>query len=187
MYKYCMPVPDSAAYYGKHVGLHMKRNWPADALIACNTAGSTPYYSELATIDMLGLNDYKIAQRPVSYDVDVSLSDLLTSSGRSAFVQRVTKKYHPWQLMPGHGKGDGAYVLSRKPDYIIIGPAIGATKPWFLSDRELFSLPEFWESYQLVEEVLPIADDFTDYFMFGRNKDEIFMYYKRVDYNSRGL
>lgn len=187
MYKYCTPVPDSAAYYGKHIGLHMKRTWPADALIACNTAGSTPYYSELAAIDMLGLNDYRIAQKPVSYGVDVSLSELLTSSGRTAFKKRLFGDYHPWQLMPGHGKGDGAYVLSRKPDYIIIGPATGATEPWFLSDREIFSSPEFFESYRLVEEPLPIADDFTDYFMFGKNRDEVFRYYKRVDDNSRGL
>ena len=77
-YKYCSPVPDVAAYYGKYVGMYMQQNWPENALVACNTAGSTPYYSGLRFIDMLGLNDYTIAKSPVSFEVDIPLQKLLT-------------------------------------------------------------------------------------------------------------
>jgi len=61
----------------------------------------------------------------------IDIKKLLLSKGRSEIVQEVTNKYLPWQLIPGHGKGYGKYVLSRKPEYIIIGLAEGDTKPWF--------------------------------------------------------
>ena len=63
------------------------------------------------------------------------------------------------QQFPGHGKGDGQYVLKRQPDYIILGPAQGLpANPefadaqyvvWFLSDQELAETDEFHKHYQL--------------------------------------
>ena len=63
------------------------------------------------------------------------------------------------QQFPGHGKGDGQYILQRKPDYIILGPAQGLpANPefvdsqrvvWFLSDQELAETDEFHKRYQL--------------------------------------
>lgn len=187
MYKYSIAVPDAAAYYGRYAGMYMRQNWPANSLIACNTAGSTPYYSELAAIDMLGLNDYRIARRPVSYRIDIKLQQLLTASGRNEIRKKVFEQYNPWQLMPGHGKGDGAYVLSRKPDYIIIGPANGSTKPWFLGDTELLASPDFLKSYQLKEVAIPAAGDYNDYFTLCRSGEFVFTYYERINKISRGL
>lgn len=80
---------DSAAYVGALIGRHIHNRWPAGTVVALNTAGSTPYFAPRYTyIDMLGLNDRRIATRPV----------------RQARL--------PWQRVPGHAKGDGAYVLA---------------------------------------------------------------------------
>src|SRR5262249_20059070 len=88
---------DPAAFVGTIVGRHIASTWPRGSLVALNTAGSTPFYADdLVFLDMLGLNDAHIARRPVT---DIELA---------------------WQRVPGHLKGDGAYVLSRKPDYVVI-------------------------------------------------------------------
>ncbi len=74
------------------MGLWFRENVPPDSLLATNTAGSVAYYSRLKTIDMLGLNDVHIAHREVK------------TLGKG---------------FAGHEKGDGKYVLSRKPDYVM--------------------------------------------------------------------
>lgn len=127
---------DPAAIVGAIVGKYIETAWPSGSLVALNTAGSTPYFAEKHLfIDMLGLNDRIIAQRKI---------DILELE---------------WQLIPGHLKGDGNYVLSRKPDYVILGPADGrevfvpigmkTPMPWFLSDLELSRNPDFAEHYTL--------------------------------------
>jgi hypothetical protein len=121
-------VMDGAAFLGSIIGQYINANWPAGSLVALNTAGSTPYYApKLRFIDMLGLNDTTIARRnPVPL--------------------RATM-----QEWPGHGKGDGRYILSRKPDYIIIGPSNGDIADnllWFLSDYELAGAAEFERYYR---------------------------------------
>jgi len=117
---------DPASFVGTIVGKYISEKWPAGSLIALNTAGSTPYYAESNRyVDMLGLNDPTIAKRKID---DIVLR---------------------WQTVPGHLKGDGAYVLSRHPDYIIVGPAEGtiSSKPWFLSDFELNNDQRFLQGY----------------------------------------
>ena len=117
---------DPAARAGTIVGKYIAGAWPAGSLIALNTAGSTPYFAgSHRYIDMLGLNDPTIARR------DIAKIDL------------------PWQRIPGHLKGDGDYVLSRRPDFIIIGPAEGvvSARPQFLSDLELNENPRFHREY----------------------------------------
>jgi hypothetical protein len=126
---------DPAAKVGRDVGIWIQQNLPAHSTIALNTAGSTPFYApQHHFIDMLGLNDRHIAHRQIE--------------------QRRT-----WmQQFPGHGKGDGKYVLRRQPDYIILGPAQGLpANPefvdsqhvvWFLSDQELAETDEFHKHYQ---------------------------------------
>jgi hypothetical protein len=127
---------DPAAKVGRDVGIWIQQNLPAHSTIALNTAGSTPFYApQHRFIDMLGLNDRHIAHRQI-------------------------KERRTWmQQFPGHGKGDGQYVLSRQPDYIILGPAQGLpANPefvdshhvvWFLSDQELAETDEFHKHYQL--------------------------------------
>jgi hypothetical protein len=132
---------DSAAHVGTIVGQHIERTWPRDIEIALNTAGSTPFHASEGRvfIDMLGLNDPVIAKRE---NVPV-----LT----------------PGQAVPGHGKGDGAYVLARAPDRIILGPAEGtdAATPWFLSDAEMARTPEFRRCYEKVVERIAYPEAFA--------------------------
>lgn len=113
---------DSVQKRGAAVGKWLKRHAPPDTVIATNTAGTIPYYSELATIDMLGLNDEHIAHREIP------------NMGRR---------------QAGHEKGDGQYVLARRPDYIQLGSASGSRKPYsFVGDRELFKDPDFHKHYE---------------------------------------
>ena len=121
-------VEDKVAEEGKEVGMWLRENAPREALFATNTGGSIPYYSQLRTVDMLGLNDTHIAHREISW----------LGSGPA-----------------GHEKGDGAYVLSRKPDYIQFGSSLGDLVPRFLSDQELWKIPEFHREYQQKTHVLP--------------------------------
>lgn len=127
---------DAAAFVGSIVGKYIARTFPTGSLIALNTAGSAPYYAiNMQFIDMLGLNDRTIARR------------------------KITNRVLPWQFTPGHEKGDGKYVLSRSPDYIIIGYAEGnlITQPIFLSDLEIGQEDSFYANYQLQEVKLDVS------------------------------
>lgn len=118
---------NATAFVGAAVGRHIAAAWPPGSQVALNTAGSTPYHAPgLRYLDMLGLNDARIARRDT----------------RAIRI--------PGQLLPGHAKGDGAYVLAERPDYIILGPANGATasQPWFLSDLEIAESPAFRRDYE---------------------------------------
>ncbi|HXX49028.1 MAG TPA: hypothetical protein VEN47_12415 [Myxococcota bacterium] len=126
-------VEDGAAKFGSIVGRYIARAWPPGSLVALSTAGSPPYFaSDLRYVDMLGLNDAVIGRRDVG-------------------EHRLA-----WQSQPGHMKGDGAYVLERRPDYIILGgcPGTTADQPLFLSDYELAHDPRFARDYQLVRVLL---------------------------------
>lgn len=131
------PEPiDRAALGGSIVGRFLADNYPPGTTVALNTAGSTPYYApDLRFIDMLGLNDRHIASR--------KLASYRTSG----------------QRIPGHAKGDGAYLLRKAPDLIIIGPAAGlpAENGWFLSEVELSELAEFSERYKLRVREVPVS------------------------------
>jgi hypothetical protein len=110
------------------VGKWMRENLPAGALLATNTAGTIPFYSGLRIVDMMGLNDRTIARR--------------------------AKVPADWK---GIEKGDGAYVLSRRPDYIQLGTSSGSDEPVFLSDIEIFADPRFWREYRRVVFEIPGA------------------------------
>jgi len=119
---------------GEEVGVWLRENVDPDALLATNTAGSVPYFSGLRTIDMLGLNDAHIAHRQMPG----------MGKGRA-----------------GHEKADGAYVLSRSPDYVQMGSARGRDKPAFRSDRELFRQPGFRSAYRVKRYRLPSGATLT--------------------------
>jgi hypothetical protein len=151
---------DGAAFLGRIVGEYISTNFPKGSLIALNTAGSTPYYApQHRFIDMLGLNDRTIAKRK---DPPV--------------VAR-------WQEVPGHEKGDGAYVLSRKPDYVIAGGSVGyaITMNWFLTEYELARIPEFNAQYKPIALMLPVRQ----YSGFENYEETMsgemgFIYYQRM-------
>lgn len=121
-------LEDTVAIDGKEAGVWLREHVPSDCVLATNTAGSVPYYSKLQTIDMLGLNDEHIAHRQI-----------------------------PWigTGPAGHEKGDGAYVLSQKPDIIQFGSSLGDSQPRFLSDQELWRIPQFHREYEMRLHLLP--------------------------------
>jgi hypothetical protein len=90
----------------KEVGRALRDRVPPDTVIALNPVGAVPYFSELRTIDMLGLTDRHIANT-----IPADLGE-----GQS-----------------GHEKGDGRYVLGRRPDLILLGNV-------FLTDQRPTSL-----------------------------------------------
>lgn len=75
------------------LGRYLKERAPKNSLMACWTAGSLPFYSELTTIDMYGLTDLHIAHKKVE------------DMGRG---------------QAGHEKFDIAYILARRPHFIVI-------------------------------------------------------------------
>jgi hypothetical protein len=148
---------DWAAMKGEVIGKFIDGNFPPNSLIAANTAGSTPFYAPNDRfIDMLGLCDTTIAHRQ-----NITLRTL-------------------WQKIPGHFKGDGKYILSRKPDYIIIGPANGMKidSVGFLSDLEISQQPEFYMNYYRCDTMLELR---YKQGLLGREEAEPlpFLYYKR--------
>lgn len=75
------------------VGKWLKKNVPPGTVIAVDAAGVIPFYSELPTIDMFGMNDQHIAH----------LDNPNLGLG-----------------VAGHEKFDLGYVLSRRPQYLVI-------------------------------------------------------------------
>jgi hypothetical protein len=143
--------PDPASRYGEAVGRWIAANWSPESLVALNTAGSTAWFGGTRCIDMLGLNDRVIATRrmpPPPPDLK-------------------------WASKPGHRKGDGAYVLSRNPDFIILGGSAGedVDKPWFVGDREIADSPAFRSDYALREADIPADGDLPSVH---------FKYFKRI-------
>jgi hypothetical protein len=115
-------APGRVSERGIAVGMFFKEYAPTDAIVAVNVAGTIPYYSKLRAIDTLGLNDEHIAHMAVE---DMGAG---------------------WA---GHEKGDGAYVLSLQPDYVIFSSAHGDKRPRFRGDHDLFDSGDFQEAYDL--------------------------------------
>lgn len=117
------------------VGKVLKEKTPPGVTIALNPTGAIPYYSERRAIDMLGLNDEWIAH--------------------SRQETMGTKK-------AGHEKGDGAYVLRRRPELILIGnvwvdeqTTITKIFPSRTSEVQLMKLPETYDLYEMTYFTLP--------------------------------
>ena len=90
-------------------------------LIAVTAAGSIPYWSELPSLDMMGLNDYYLPRhRPPDF-------------GKG---------------MVGHELGDGQYVLDQNPDVIVFD--VGSPNPSWRTGDQLKALPEFSVRYSSV-------------------------------------
>ncbi len=104
--------------------------------IALGAAGYIPYETELRSLDTLGLTDEHIAHGP-------RLSDTTNAQG--------------------HRKGDGAYVISREPDIIIVAARVDIVaqngEDWrrrrdsgelLALDIDLLNQPDFWRQYEAV-------------------------------------
>lgn len=136
-------------------GRYLDANAPDGTVIASTPAGAVAYATRHRVIDMLGLNDRHIARTPGG-------PDDAAKYGRA-----------------GHEKGDGAYVLSLAPDYILMGNVavlpypvdekMMARKLVLKSEHELWALPAFHERYELVTVRLA-ADGPFQYFTFFRKR-----------------
>jgi len=125
---------------------------PPGALVASTPAGSIAYHSSHPVIDMLGLADEHIAHAPAGE----------MGRGRA-----------------GHEKGDGAYVLARRPEYVLLGNVAVLARPLAeeempsklvrRSEEEIWASPEFHRDYERVAvELAP--DGLFRWFTFWRRK-----------------
>ncbi len=149
------PARDFAEWRRQQLPIHLsagrwlRDNLPQGSWLAAGNAGVLPYESGLPTIDMFGLCDRTIGTR-----------ELPLGGG-----------------LPGHEKGDGAYVLDRKPALILFQFARFSAAPlsreeighlgMSLSEREIWADPRFATSYRLRSERMP---GFTFNF-FERKRD----------------
>jgi arabinofuranosyltransferase len=109
---------------GQVIGLLLKRAFAVEQpLLAVDPAGALPYWSELPTLDMLGLNDHYLPRHPPP------------SFGRGPIA---------------HELGDGRYVLDRRPDLVIFLLPTGAEHGYFLSGKQMQRDPRFFRDYTLV-------------------------------------
>lgn len=130
----------------------LEANLPKGAVIAASPAGSIAYHSSHPVIDMLGLNDEHIAH----------MDPGPMGRGRA-----------------GHEKGDGAYVLSREPEVILLGnvavlarPLADEEMPTKLvqrSEEEIWASPEFHRVYERVAVEVG-GDGLFRWFTFWRKK-----------------
>jgi arabinofuranosyltransferase len=105
-------------WQGRELGLVLKSAFGGQRpLLAVTAAGCLPYWSELPSLDMLGLNDYYLPRHPPA--------DIGTG-------------------MLGHELGDGLYVLGRRPDIIVFN--IGSP-PSYRSGEELNRMEAFHARY----------------------------------------
>lgn len=116
----------------RQIGSWLKEHSDPTDWIAVIANGIIPFYAERPTLDMLGLTDAHIAHRP------------MTAMGSG---------------MPGHEKGDGRYVFSKRPRYVLIHPittsspvteeVLARESGRFVSTAELWRMAEFHHDYAL--------------------------------------
>jgi arabinofuranosyltransferase len=123
-------------WQGKEVALLLKRAFQRQQpLMAVTAAGCLPYWSELPSLDMLGLNDYYLPRHPPP------------NMGSGPL---------------GHELGDAQYVLGRNPDIIVF--TVGSP-PEFRVGQDLAAAPEFQHRYAAVMvKTRPIEYDAVIYF-----------------------
>jgi hypothetical protein len=132
---------DGASRYGRVVGTVLRAQVPRGTLVATNAAGALPYFSDLPVVDMLGLTDRRIAR---------------ARADNAGWI--------------GHERGDGVYVLDRRPGIVILGGAEGSATPWaFPGDRQIAADPRFARDYlQASVTLVPERDPPFDFVYFVR-------------------
>ena len=92
-------------------------------LVAVDAAGGLPFASRLPCLDMLGLCDREIASTP--------------PPASERFV-------------PGHTRGNAAYVLSRQPDLVLFNLPPGSPQPQWAGGKQLEATPAFVRDYRVL-------------------------------------
>lgn len=132
------------------MGKTLQANFPEDQSIAAVPIGAIGYYSNMQVIDMVGLVDSVIAHEPLDPNYAKT-----------------------WR--PGHDKGDGLYILSKKPDYIQFIdhltsqplPGLDGHAKQYKSIMEIWGSPEFHSHY----EFFPIQTEEGWYYNLYRRID----------------
>lgn len=102
----------------REMGEWLHANMPPETLVAANAVGVLAYYARLPILDMYGLTDAHIAHSKPVKQMGLDIA--------------------------GHEKWDPDYVLSRKPDVIILGVGRLTPRPILsLNDREMDKLLQF--------------------------------------------
>lgn len=119
-----------------HLGRRLRRILPPGTSIACGSTGAIGYYSGLPIIDILGLTEAHIARE-----------------GEIVATQ------------PGHMKTDGAYVLEREPDLLLLGnvqihhgPRDRSAMKHKVQEQRIVVQPRFLMEYEFVN--IPLSDGF---------------------------
>ena len=130
---------DYPAYIGAITGAYIQDEWPAGSLVALSTAGSTPFFApRMRYIDMLGLNDRTIGKRT---DFDLVTERQRLAGPRTRATAATCSSASPTTSFWGQPK------------------ACRCTRPWFLSDAELASSPEFARCYEAKRVEIPYQVD----------------------------
>lgn len=120
------------AWEGKRFAEVLRRLFGQERpLLAVEPAGSVPYFSGFPSLDMQGLNDAFIARHS------------LPTLGRG------------WI---GHDAGNGAYVLARRPDFVLLCSPLGFERACWPGGQSLLDQPAFSSSYRLVRFALSEDD-----------------------------
>ena len=103
----------------KRIGLYFKDHLPSNSSVAVITAGTVPYYSELKTIDMLGVNEPYIAHQEVvtNKELNQQLGNVLPEEDEMDIKLKLI-------LIAAHQKIDLEYVLSKNPTILFHGDPV---------------------------------------------------------------
>ena len=118
------PIPDRLVEDGKRFAEYLLADSNKGKVIAVNSAGALPYYFKSRAIDMLGLNDVHIAHTKSTVEIKEAKAT-------------------------GHERHDGAYVLSKRPDYIVFGSSPNP-RLMFPGDLQIFQSKDFIKEYEPV-------------------------------------
>jgi hypothetical protein len=114
----------------RRIGLWFRDHAAPGDSIALVPVGAVPFYSGLKTIDLLGLTDRTIARSPVA---------------------------NPGTAPAGHERSDAAYVLARRPTYILLGtyaltpdpPDASSVLPlYYEAEKQITDSPGFNSAYR---------------------------------------
>ncbi|MCI0655480.1 MAG: hypothetical protein L0170_00205 [Acidobacteria bacterium] len=122
-----------------HMGKAIQEYFPPGRTVACLAVGAIGYYSDRPILDLLGINDRRIARLPVA-----------------------TNRFESWSS--GHMKGSAQELLARRPDYAILNIRASDTPGVEPSDEimrkypfvdDLLKSPRFRAEYHLESCALP--------------------------------
>ncbi|MFN7590628.1 MAG: hypothetical protein ACK5UQ_19270, partial [Planctomycetota bacterium] len=122
---------------GQRLGEALRRAFAdQQPLLAVDAAGAVPFYSQLPSLDLLGLCDRTIATSP-------------TPAWQATMRPEIPRP-------PGHLKGNGRYVMDRTPDLLLLANPPCLPLPVFASACEFEDDPRFLRGYHCV--MLELAD-----------------------------